>query len=118
MFLGAQVAAHVEGGPERRYPAQQLLRLVPGLDLADGVGRQVAVNLLIKLLSQPPAEGSYACGGDERWERALATAARHVFPSLEEFQGALLEVSGIKFCLLVPRFDISWWVTFYLSSIE
>jgi hypothetical protein len=87
-----QVRVHVREGEASRFAAQQLLQLVPCLDLADGVGHAAAASLVQEMLLQPPGPGSYACGGDESLERAVATAAKHVHANPLQFQQALLEV--------------------------
>jgi hypothetical protein len=87
-----QVRAHVHDGEASRFAAQQLLQLVPCLDLADGVGHHAAISLVQELLRQPPGPGSYACGGDESLERAVVSAAKHVHADDRQLQQALLEV--------------------------
>jgi hypothetical protein len=92
-----QVRAHVHDGEASRFAAQQLLQLVPCLDLADGVGHHAAISLVQELLRQPPGPGSYACGGDESLERAVVSAAKHVHADDRQLQQALLR------CILVAH---------------
>jgi condensin complex subunit 3 len=84
------VDAHVAGGVEHQFAAKQLLRLVPVLDLADGVGANAASALLEKVLGAAPDAGSYALGGDETWERAVVAAAKHVYATPRHMQETLI----------------------------
>ncbi|KAK3246813.1 hypothetical protein CYMTET_43668 [Cymbomonas tetramitiformis] len=85
------VAAYAAAGSERHFAARQLLRLTRCLELADTTGRQAAMQLLHRLLGEPPVEGSFGLGGDESWERALVDAASLVYDAPSTLHRALLE---------------------------
>lgn len=73
------VERHWAAGPEHRCAARQLALVAARcLDFADAAGRAAAAEVVAGLLAEPPAPGeggaaaSVGCGGDGRWEDAVA----------------------------------------------